>query len=195
MKIRIILDSISKLARPAAIVLALGMLPALAAPRIQASEGTYQSPDAFLAETFPNGVPPARALWLRPEQRQAVADVLGRSPAPRVRYWQDAGQTVWVLDEVGKDLPITAGVVVRDGAIDQMRVLVFRESRGWEVKYPFFTSQFSMARLTEDYRLNRHVDGITGATLSVRAMTTMARVALLLDTFTRQQATDLANAR
>lgn len=164
-----------------------------------AGEGTYQSPEAFVAEAFagavPGELPEPRALWLRGEQREAVARVLGRAPAPRVRYWQQAGRTVWILDEIGKDEPITAGVAVSDGAIDRMRVLVFRESRGWEVKYPFFTRQFDTVALTDDHQLNRHIDGITGATLSVRAMTRMARVALLLDTFTRQQAADLANAR
>ena len=83
------------------------------------------------------------------------------------------------MDEIGKDRPITAGVVIDNGAIADIRVLVFRESRGWEVKYDFFTRQFDNLRLGNgDQRLSEPVDNITGATLSVNAMTRMARAAL-----------------
>jgi hypothetical protein len=99
----------------------------------------------------------------------------------RVRYWQEQTQTVWIMDEIGKELPITTGIVVSNGAIDRVRVLVFRESRGWEVRHDFFTNQFKGASMQEDGRLNRQIDGISGATLSVRAVEKLARVALLLD--------------
>lgn len=201
MEMRIILDSIStrigaRLRRAPAVPAAF-LLPwlLLAGPLAHAGGQVYQSPEAFLEEAFPAGAPEARALWLKPPLRHELENVLGRRPSPRIRYWQSGAQTAWVLDEVGKDEPITAGVVVRDGAIDDIRVLVFRESRGWEVKYPFFTRQFQDARLTSDRRLSRPIDGITGATLSVRAMKRMARAALLLDAHTRRQAGDLATAR
>ena len=89
-------------------------------------------------------------------------------------------RSAWILDEIGKELPITIGVAVADGAIDNVRVLEFRESRGWEVRYPFFTDQFSNARLGSGQRLDRKIDGISGATLSVRAVTRIASIALLL---------------
>jgi hypothetical protein len=63
---------------------------------------------------------------------------------------------------------------------------VFRESRGWEVKYPFFTDQFARIGLTGEGELDRQIDGITGATLSVQAMKRMARVALRLHDESRQ---------
>jgi Na+-translocating ferredoxin:NAD+ oxidoreductase RnfG subunit len=59
-------------------------------------------------------------------------------------------------------------------------VLEFRESRGWEVRYPFFTDQFVEAKLDQNERLDRNIDGITGATLSVNAVTRIARIALFL---------------
>lgn len=199
--IRIILDSILRRPRPAdrrwsrtaaaAALLAAVLMPA--APRLALAEsGEYQSPEEFLRAAFPEADPAARALWLRAGLRDEVADILGRAPAPRVRYWQAGSRTAWVLDEIGKDRPITAGVVVDGGAIADVRVLVFRESRGWEVKYPFFTDQFHDARLTADHGLDQPIDGITGATLSVRAMTKMARLALLLDAHAQGRAADLA---
>ena len=73
------------------------------------------------------------------------------------------------------------GIVVDDGRIERVKVLVFRESRGWEVRHDFFTDQFRQVSLTEDRELDRHIDSISGATLSVHAITRLARLALFLD--------------
>ena len=79
-----------------------------------------------------------------------------------------------------KDEPITIGVAVEDRQIKLVRVLEFREIRGWEVRYPFFTDQFTGAKLDQRKKINQRIDGITGATLSVRAVTRIAQVALYL---------------
>ncbi|HEX2138113.1 MAG TPA: FMN-binding protein, partial [Woeseiaceae bacterium] len=97
----------------------------------------------------------------------------------RVRYWRQGDKTAWILDEIGKELPITIGVVVDGGAISEVRILEFREIRGWEVRYPFFTEQFRGAELTGS-DLSTDIDGITGATLSVGAVTRVAKAALYL---------------
>ena len=147
-----------------------------------AQAAVYQDPADFVSESFHGNPPAPKVLWLTPEMRQEVEAVLGHAPnGMRVRYWQERTQTVWVMDEIGKELPITTGIVVNDGAIDRVRVLIFRESRGWEVRHDFFTRQFEGASMLEDGRLNRQIDGISGATLSVRAVEKLARVALLLD--------------
>lgn len=143
--------------------------------------GRYLETDDYLHGAFAGAVPETRTLWVTGELRDAVERALGHPlNALRVRYWQDGNRTAWVLDEIGKDLPITIGVTVAAGAIDGVHILEFRESRGWEVRYPFFTEQFAQARLDGNERLDRQIDGITGATLSVRAVTRIARVALLL---------------
>jgi hypothetical protein len=154
--------------------------PAVAGPGGEA--GRYMETDDYVRVAFPDGPPAPRTLWISGEIRDAVERVLGhRFAALRVRYWHDGTKSVWILDEIGKELPITIGVTVADSAIDNVRVLEFRESRGWEVRYPFFTDQFVDARLEAGGRLDRRIDGITGATLSVGAVTRIARVALLLD--------------
>lgn len=143
--------------------------------------GRYLESDEYLVSAFPVGVPTAKTLWVTGDLRDAVERVLGhRFAALRVRYWFDGNRTAWILDEIGKELPITIGVTVAAGAIDNVRVLQFRESRGWEVRYPFFTDQFLAVRLGPDERLDRRIDGITGATLSVGAVTRIARIALLM---------------
>jgi hypothetical protein len=95
---------------------------------------------------------------------------------------------VWVLEETGKEELITAGFVVVDGRIDHVRVLVYRESRGQEVRRGSFLKQFKDAKLAQGDRLDREIDGVVGATLSVGAMERMARLALFFDRVSRDNA-------
>lgn len=163
------------LLRTAAVLLVLVSAPAPAAD-------VYLAPDTFLSEAFDGSVPKPSVLWIAGDTREAVEKILGHSAgALRVRYWSRGKRTVWILEEIGKTEPITTGIVVDNSAIARVNVLIYRESRGWEVRYPFFTDQFKGATLTAMNELDRHINGISGATLSVRALTRLARIALLLD--------------
>jgi hypothetical protein len=86
----------------------------------------------------------------------------------------------WIFEEIGKELPITVAVVIEERKIIDLTVLEFRESRGGEVVYPFFTGQFNSVKLKtgKTYSLDKSIDGITGATLSVRALKKVATLAL-----------------
>lgn len=141
----------------------------------------YLTPEKFLSENF-DGAPPApQFVWLAGALAGQVEAVLGHKPsALRIRYWAQGARSAWILDEIGKTEAITAGVLVEDHKIARMQVLEFRESRGAEVRHAFFTNQFIGLGLREDTNLNGPLDGISGATLSVRAMENMARLALLL---------------
>lgn len=152
------------------------------------SAATYQAPEEFLNESFGGEPPEPAVVWLSGERRTAVEKILGhRYPSLRVRYWRAGQRSTWILDEVGKEQPITVGIIVDNGHIERIKVLVFRESRGWEIRHPFFTDQFEAATLGPDGQLDRHIDGISGATLSVRAMKKLARMALYLDGTIRKQ--------
>jgi hypothetical protein len=146
----------------------------------------YQEPDVFVAEIFGTR-PEPKVLWLTKDIQAQAAAILGHPPVQlRQRYWSDAHKSVWILEEVGKEEFITAGFVVADGRIEHVRVLVYRESRGGEVRYPAFLKQFKNSKLTPDNTLDRSIDGIAGATLSVGAMQRMARLALFFDRMSRQ---------
>lgn len=120
-------------------------------------------------------------LWLDKELQAGIHRILGHDLGVlRLRYWGLDGRTAWILEEVGKEQPITAGIVVNNSRIEKIEVLIFRESRGWEIRYPFFTDQFTGARLEQNNSLSKRIDGISGATLSVMAMQKLARLALLL---------------
>ena len=146
-----------------------------------ALDQVYQEPDVFIAEAL-GAKPQAKVLWLTKEMQVEAARILGHPPTQlRQRYWSEGVRRVWVLEEIGKEEPITAGFVVANGRIEHVRVLVYRESRGSEVRYPSFLKQFDDATLAPDGRLSRSIDGISGATLSVAAMERLARLALYFD--------------
>ncbi|MEW6611670.1 MAG: FMN-binding protein [Pseudomonadota bacterium] len=169
---------------PLILLLLLGLLAALPA---RAGSQVYLSPEQFLSETFGGSVPKPAVLWITRPMQAELAGILGHPPSQlRQRYWSDGQKTAWILEEIGKEEPITAGFVVGpDGRITASRVLIYRESRGMEVRYPAFLRQFNGAGLKADRHLDRQVDGISGATLSVWAMERMARAALYLTQQTR----------
>ncbi len=157
------------------LILLLLMMPFASA----GARAVYQAPQDFIADAFAGAVPKARVLWITKKLKPRIREILGHDyPVLRVRYWLHGGRSAWILDEVGKERPITVGVVIEGGRVVRVQVLEFRESRGSEVRQPFFTSQFTGARLNADLQLDRDIDGISGATLSVRALKKVVRLAL-----------------
>lgn len=159
-----------------AVMLVFVFLPVLAC-----AETVYETQAEFLNRAFNDRPPEPDIAWLTGGRKLAVQQILGHDyPALRVRYWCRDGRSAWSLEEVGKDLPITVGVVVGNNYIESLRVLTYRENRGGEVATPAFMGQFSGSALDGDSALNKAIDGITGATLSVRALTRLATMALYL---------------
>src|SRR5579885_3878005 len=148
------------------------LLPLLAAQAARGDE-VILAPDDFLQQTFGGPPPKAQFLWLDEAAQAALKPIFGHPyPQARLRYWRADGRTAWILEDIGKEFPITAGFVVKDHAIDAARVLIYRESRGDEIRYSSFLKQFSGARLAGG-ELEPHIDAISGATLSVWAMQRM----------------------
>lgn len=149
---------------------------------ISYAKGIYQQPDAFVSEAFNQQIPEPDIVWVKDNLREQIENILQHKyDAKRVRYWIQDHRSVWILEEVGKKQPITVGITIDDNKISQLKVLIFRETRGWEVRYPFFSNQFNQLSLADENKLNGTIDGISGATLSVRALTKLARIALLLN--------------
>ena len=148
---------------------------------LQAGTTVYQEPNVFVEEAF-EGVPEKSVVWITKDIQAGIRQILDHDyPGLRIRYWKEGKRTAWILEEIGKVKPITAGFVVDQQTLIQMQVLIYRESHGAEVQYPFFSDQFSQLELNEDNQLNKSIDGISGATLSVNALTRLARLALYLD--------------
>lgn len=142
----------------------------------------YQTPASFLNEVFENNVPAVKKIWLTGEVKEQVTKILRHPPKTlRTRYWYNKTRYAWILSEVGKERDITVGVVIKHNRIEKIKVLIFRESRGSEVRHGYFTRQFKSVQLSENLELNKDIDGITGATLSVRALKKIATLALYLN--------------
>ncbi len=144
---------------------------------------TFQTPEAFIAEVFGAAPPPPSTLDLDGAKQSQVSAVFNRPyPQARLRYWRANGRTAWIFDDIGKEgyVPTTCGFVVANGAIESSKVLIYRESRGQQVAEPSFLMQLAGARASGN-GLDRKVDNISGATLSVKMMARMARTALVFD--------------
>ncbi len=142
--------------------------------------GAATPAESFVAAQFTNS-PSASSLALTGEVATAIREIMGYPyPKGEIAYWAADGKTVWILEGRGRSSMIIAGFVVRDGKLEKTDVLVYRESRGKQVRSRSFTRQFEGALLREDRQLDRRIDSITGATISVKAMQSLARTALFL---------------
>ena len=151
------------------------------------AKNIYQTPNAFVSQALNISSPKAKVFWLDDDAQATIEHILAHKfNKMRIRYWQKANESVWILNEIGKESPITVGIHVKNQQIAQTKVLIYRESRGDEVRHRFFTDQFASAKLNNKLQLDKHIDGITGATLSVRALTKLSRIALWLDTYIRK---------
>ena len=148
----------------------------------QAGTTVYQKPSDFIRSACGGQIPTSKYLTLTSSHQSKIRRLMGHEYRPaRVRYWTHKGKMVVILDEIGKTRPITTGYVVSKGKIEYVKMLIYRETIGAEVRRTSFTNQFKGAVLGASGKLSRRVNNIAGATLSTRAMMEMGRVALYLD--------------
>ena len=82
---------------------------------------------------------------------------------------------------IGKHKPMSYMVGVDpDGEVINVEVLVYRESRGSEVRKKRFNYQYQGKDVHDPIRINRDVINISGATMSVRSMSAGVKRALVL---------------
>ncbi len=113
--------------------------------------------------------------WLSEDQQKAIEKIsLVEISENRFNFYvgkKSGKPTGYMLIDhiIGKSFPITFMTVINvDGTVRDVEVLVYREPRGWEVRFPSFMSQFFGMDAQSDFR---DIHSITGATLSVRAIT------------------------
>jgi len=113
--------------------------------------------------------------WVKDEQRLAIGEICQQTIEDRRFnfYVGKKGSQVLgyaLIDHmIGKSFPITFITILNvDGTVRDVEIMVYREPRGWEVKYESFLKQFFGRNAQSDYR---EINSITGATLSVRAIT------------------------
>jgi hypothetical protein len=143
-----------------------------------AQRGVYATQAELLSEYLPAAT--QHSLWLQESQRTIAEAIWQRKLPLRISYHQQGDTSLWVMREIGKEQPITIGVIVAANKINAIKVMEYRESRGGEIRHNFFTRQFKQLGLAADQQLDKPIDGISGATLSVRAMKKIARLSLYL---------------
>ena len=162
------------------ITLLIALALALSSALRCSADTVYMTQDAFIQDTFKEDVKPS-VIWLDNALQQELSTILGHPyPQARLRYWRSGNTSLWVLDEIGKEYPITAGFVITGDEIKRAQVLIYRETRGMEIHSPGFLAQFNGSSL-KNQDLSHKVDAIAGATLSTQAMIKMAKIALLLN--------------
>ncbi|WHZ26136.1 MAG: FMN-binding [Nitrospira sp.] len=90
-----------------------------------------------------------------------------------------------VQNTIGKHKPMTYMVGVdNEGSVSNVELLVFRESRGSEVRKKRFNAQYEGKTVLDPVRINKDITNITGATMSVRSMSAgIKRALVLIDEF------------
>ena len=90
-----------------------------------------------------------------------------------------------VQNTIGKHKPMTYMVGVDStGHVLNVELLVFRESRGSEVRTKRFNVQYEGKTVLDPVRINKDIINISGATMSVRSMSAgIKRALVLIDEF------------
>jgi Na+-translocating ferredoxin:NAD+ oxidoreductase RnfG subunit len=139
---------------------------------------TYATVEETLEMAFPGAEFEKKTVKLTPEERKEIEALTKRRFFKRrVDFYiaRKAGQTLGyatVMNEIGKTRYITFMVVLDPGgAVKSIHLLVFRESQGYEIDNPRWRRQFEGKTINDPLRLKRDIRNISGATLSVRAVT------------------------
>ena len=96
---------------------------------------------------------------------------------PELNIWEitksDSSNYYAILDNVkGKSLPITFLVIFdQNHQVYDSEIVKYRESYGGEVKNKSWLNQFIQYNSDSNYKVGDAIDGITGATISVKSVT------------------------
>lgn len=113
------------------------------------------------------------------EGARADTTLVHGTPVLRIARGDSLEGFALVRDAKGKDLPITFLVAVDPtGVVRDVDVLMYREPYGGEVAYENWRRQFRGATADNPLRVGREIRGISGATISVHAVTLGVRAAL-----------------
>jgi len=119
---------------------------------------------------------------------QQKAKSLNNSELPKKSYSFYLGKTNGKVDgyalideQLGKALPITFITKLNtQGQVEQVEIMVYRESHGGEVASKRFLNQFKDKRLNDELRLHGTITHVTGATISSQALVIGVKRALTL---------------
>ena len=101
---------------------------------------------------------------------------------PIIKYWKAGNKVGFILETIGKHEFITTGYIVENNKIIDVKVLVYRENYGYEIKHDYFLDQIRGNSVKKNGKLVKSIANISGATLSVKAMRKLSKLSLYLYT-------------
>ncbi len=125
---------------------------------------------------------PENTLAVRGDVKLLCKEVLGYEyPVGAIIYRRNNDISAWQVATRGKHGLITSSVIIEKGRIIDWRVLSSQEVRGRQVTKRRYLKQFAGISLVESSKLSKRVDAISGATITSKAMTDAAILALRLE--------------
>ena len=86
-----------------------------------------------------------------------------------------------IQETIGKHRPITYIVgITPEGKVFDVEIMVYRESKGSEVRRKRFNAQYEGKTIQDPIRINKDIINVTGATMSVRSISAGVKRALVL---------------
>ena len=148
----------------------------------------YLTEEQALKILFPNAQKiHAEELRLTPEQKLRIQDRIGwKFPEESFRAFKaETDGTVdgyaVIQETIGKHRPITYIVgITPQGKVFDVEILVYRESKGSEVRRKRFNAQYEGKTAQDPISINKDIINITGATMSVRSVSAGVKRALIL---------------
>jgi Na+-translocating ferredoxin:NAD+ oxidoreductase RnfG subunit len=157
-------------------------------PQEMGQEDVYLTPEDAAKLMFPesNSIR-SEVIHITEDQKQLIEERIGWH-FPETTFNCFIGETkgkvdgwAFVQNTIGKHKPMTYMVgVAPDGEVTNVEILVYRESRGSEVRKKRFNYQYQGKTADDPIRINRDVINISGATMSVRSMSAGVKRALVL---------------
>jgi hypothetical protein len=130
-------------------------------------------------------------ITLSPEKKVQVEERIGwKFPEQSFEiYIGETGNQIdgyaLVQNTIGKHKPMTYMVGIDSkGQVSDVELLIFRESRGSEIRQKRFNAQYEGKTVNDPVRINKDIINISGATMSVRSMSAgIKRGLVLVDEF------------
>ena len=157
-------------------------------PQEMGQEDVYLTPeDAAKLMFHESNSIRSEVIHITEDQKQLIEERIGWH-FPETTFNCFIGETkgkvdgwAFVQNTIGKHKPMTYMVgVAPDGEVTNVEILVYRESRGSEVRKKRFNYQYQGKTVDDPIRINRDVINISGATMSVRSMSAGVKRALVL---------------
>ncbi|MGV7229529.1 MAG: FMN-binding protein [Nitrospirales bacterium] len=161
-------------------------------PQEMGQEDVYLTPEDAAKLMFPESDDiRSEVIIITENQKRLIEERIGWH-FPETTFDCFIGETKGKVDgwafiqhTIGKHKPMTYMVGVDDqGEVFGIEVLVYRESRGSEVRKKRFNYQYEGKTAYDPIRINRDIINISGATMSVRSMSAgVKRVLVLAEEF------------